>query len=68
VLRVPVGVSVFPREIMRPSRRWCEPFFPDLRHYERLEHGGHFAAFEEPAAFVDQIRRSFRTMREHRYI
>jgi pimeloyl-ACP methyl ester carboxylesterase len=68
VLRVPVGVSVVPREIMRPSRRWCEPFFPDLRHYERLEHGGHFAAFEEPAAFVDQIRRSFRTMREHRYI
>src|SRR5262245_23408404 len=60
---VPAGISVFPREIIRPSRRWCEPYFSDLRFYERLEHGGHFAAFEEPAVFVDQVRRAFRTMR-----
>ena len=60
---VPVGVSVFPREIIRPSRRWCERFYPDLRFYERLDRGGHFAAFEQPELFVDQIRRAFRSMR-----
>jgi len=60
---VPVGVSVFPREILRPSRRWCAEYFPDLRFYERLDRGGHFAAFEQPELFVDQVRRAFRTMR-----
>jgi len=50
-LTVPVGVSIFPREIIRPSRRWCEPFYQDLRF------------FEQPAAFVAQGRQEFRTMR-----
>ncbi len=60
---VPVGVSVFPREILRPSRRWCERYYPDLRFYEQLDRGGHFAAWEQPDLFVDQVRRAFRTMR-----
>ncbi len=62
-LAVPAGVSVFPREIVRPSRRWCERYLPDLRFYEQLDRGGHFAAFEQPELFVDQVRRAFRTMR-----
>ncbi|WP_020576751.1 epoxide hydrolase family protein [Actinopolymorpha alba] len=62
-LVVPVGFSVFPREIFRPSRRWCERYFTDLRFYEQLPRGGHFAAFEQPELFVDQVRRAFRTMR-----
>jgi pimeloyl-ACP methyl ester carboxylesterase len=62
-LKVPVGISVFPREIIRPSRRWCERFYPDLRFFDNLDRGGHFAAFEQPALFVDQVRRAFRTMR-----
>jgi pimeloyl-ACP methyl ester carboxylesterase len=62
VLDVPVGMSVFPREIIRPSRRWCERQFTDLRFYERPPRGGHFAAFEQPASFVDQVVRTFRTM------
>jgi pimeloyl-ACP methyl ester carboxylesterase len=62
-LPVPVGISIFPREIIRPSRRWCEQYYPDLRFYEALDRGGHFAAFEQPALFVDQVRRAFRTMR-----
>jgi epoxide hydrolase len=62
-LAVPAGVSVFPREIVRPSRRWCERYIPDLRFYEQLDRGGHFAAFEQPELFVDQVRRAFRTMR-----
>ncbi|NJC68318.1 epoxide hydrolase [Planosporangium thailandense] len=59
----PVGVSVFPREIFRPSRRWCERYCRDLRFYEQLPRGGHFAAFEQPELFVDQVRRAFRAMR-----
>jgi pimeloyl-ACP methyl ester carboxylesterase len=62
-LSVPTGISVFPREIVRPSRRWCERYFLDLRFYEQPDRGGHFAAWEQPALFVDQVRRAFRTMR-----
>jgi hypothetical protein len=60
---VPVGVSVFPREILRPSRRWCDAYFPDLRFFDEPDRGGHFAAWEQPALFIDQVRRAFRTMR-----
>ncbi|GAA2358824.1 epoxide hydrolase family protein [Dactylosporangium salmoneum] len=60
---VPVGVSVFPKEITRPSRRWCERQYADLRFYEQPDRGGHFAAFEQPDLFVDQVRRAFREMR-----
>ncbi|MER7008578.1 epoxide hydrolase family protein [Dactylosporangium sp. NPDC000555] len=62
-LAVPVGFSAFPREIFRPSRRWCQRYYPDLRFYEQPPRGGHFAAFEQPELFVDQVRRAFRTMR-----
>jgi epoxide hydrolase len=62
-LSVPAGISVFPREIIRPSRRWCEKRYADLRFYEQLDRGGHFAAFEQPGLFVDQVRRAFRTIR-----
>ena len=60
---VPSGISVFPREIIRPSRRWAERRYTDLRWYEAPDRGGHFAAFEQPAAFVDQVRGFFRTVR-----
>jgi pimeloyl-ACP methyl ester carboxylesterase len=59
----PTGISIFPREIMRPSRRWCERRYSDIRFYDQPERGGHFAAWEQPALFVDQVRRAFRTMR-----
>ncbi len=62
-LSAPTGISIFPREITRPSRRWAEKRFTDLRFYEQLERGGHFAAYEQPDLFVDQVRRAFRTMR-----
>jgi pimeloyl-ACP methyl ester carboxylesterase len=56
-------VSVFPREIFRPSQRRCERYYPDLRFYDQPDRGGHFAAFEQPELFVDQVRRAFRSMR-----
>ena len=62
-IAVPSGISIFPREIFRPSRRWAERRFTDLRWYETLDRGGHFAAFEQPELFVDQVRGFFRTVR-----
>ena len=60
---VPTGISVYPREIMRPSRRWCARRYKDLRWYEELDKGGHFAALEQPESFVDQVRGFFRLVR-----
>ncbi len=60
---VPTGGSVFPKEIFRPSRRWAEKQFTDLRYWGEPERGGHFAAFERPNLFVDEVRAAFRTMR-----
>jgi pimeloyl-ACP methyl ester carboxylesterase len=60
---VPVGCSIFPREIFRPSRRWAERQFPDLRYWNEPARGGHFAAFEQPEAFVAEVRAAFRAFR-----
>jgi len=59
----PTGISIFPRELVRPSRRWCEKRYTDIRFYEQVDRGGHFASWEEPELFVDQVRRAFRRMR-----
>jgi epoxide hydrolase len=60
---VPSGMSIFPKEIFAPSRRWAERRFTDIRHWNELDAGGHFAAFEQPAAFVDEVRTFFRIVR-----
>lgn len=60
---VPTGCSVFPKEIMRMSRRWAAGRFTDIRYWNELDRGGHFAAFEQPAAFVDELRAFFRLVR-----
>ena len=52
--------EVFPREIFRPSRRWAQPQFPDLRYWNEPGKGGHFAAFEQPQVFVEEVRAAFR--------
>jgi len=59
----PTGISIFPRELIRPSRRWCEKRYTDIRFYEQVDRGGHFASWEQPELFVDQVRRAFRRMR-----
>ncbi len=64
VPKVPIGCSIFPKEIFRTSRRWAEAQFGDkLVHFNTLDHGGHFAAFEVPETFVDEVRTCFRAMR-----
>jgi pimeloyl-ACP methyl ester carboxylesterase len=60
---VPTGCSIFPKEIFRMSERWARTRFSDLRHFNVLDKGGHFAAFEQPETFVDDVRTAFRTMR-----
>jgi pimeloyl-ACP methyl ester carboxylesterase len=60
---VPVGCSVFPKELQRPSRRWARRRFTDIRYWSEPERGGHFAAFEQPALFVAEVRNCFREIR-----
>lgn len=60
---IPVGCSIFPGEFMRASRRWALKRYPNLVHWNELEKGGHFAAFEQPALFTDEIRAAFRSLR-----
>ena len=60
---MPSGCSLFPKEIFRASRRWVETRMKDLRYYNLVEKGGHFAAFEQPGLFVNEVRACFRLMR-----
>ena len=62
-VNVPAGMSVFPKEILKASRRWAETRFKDLRYFNVLDKGGHFAAFEKPEVFVQELRGCFATMR-----
>jgi hypothetical protein len=59
----PTGCSIFPREILRISRRMAETRFVDLRYWNELDRGGHFAAFEQPELFVGELRSFFRLVR-----
>jgi len=60
---IPTGASIFPKEIFRPSRRWAEKRYTNLIYWNELEKGGHFAAFEQPALFVKEVRDCFRKVR-----
>ena len=56
-------LSIFPREMFRASRRWAEKLLSELVHFGELEKGGHFAAFEQPEIFVDELRKTFASLR-----
>ena len=60
---VPVGCSIFPAELQRPSRRWAQRRFPDIRYWGEPARGGHFAAFEQPELFANEICSFFRLIR-----
>jgi pimeloyl-ACP methyl ester carboxylesterase len=60
----PVAVSVFPGEQYQAPRSWAERAYPDnLLHYNRVDKGGHFAAWEQPQIFAEEMRASFRSLR-----
>jgi len=60
---LPVGVSVFPDEIYAAPRSWATAAYPNLIHFNRLDRGGHFAAWEQPGLFSQEIRATFRSLR-----
>ncbi len=60
---VPTGCSIFPKEVLRMSRRWVATRFTDIRYWNELDRGGHFAAFEQPELFVGELRDFFRLVR-----
>jgi pimeloyl-ACP methyl ester carboxylesterase len=62
-VRAPMAVSAFPEELNQAPKSWAERAYPKLFHYNRLPKGGHFAAFEQPQALVDELRTAFRAFR-----
>ncbi len=60
---IPAAVSVFPDEIFTVSRRWAEKGYPKLLDFKKHDKGGHFAAWEQPKALSEDIRRAFRSLR-----
>ena len=63
VVTVPTGVAVYPKEIVAPVRGWMESSYTNIRHWQEMPRGGHFAAFEQPELFVEDVRAYFRTLR-----
>lgn len=61
---LPVGVSVFPKEVIKRPRRWAEAVFSNIIYWNALDRGGHFAAFEQPDLFVNELRRCFAQLRQ----
>ena len=61
-IAMPVGVSVFPQEIMAGPQSWSEKFLSNIVYWHEVEKGGHFAAFEQPERFVEEIRKWLRVV------
>lgn len=62
-IAVPVAVSAFPREILPAPRKWAERSYANLIHWGDMDEGGHFAAWEQPAAFVRELQTAFGKIR-----
>ncbi len=61
-VEVPTGVAAYPKEIFRPPRQWCESRY-NITRWTSMPRGGHFAAFEQPGSFVNDVRAFFATVR-----
>ena len=62
-VKIPVAVSAFGEEIYQAPRSWAEKAYPQLIHYNKFDKGGHFAAWEQPKLFTEEIRASFKSLR-----
>jgi pimeloyl-ACP methyl ester carboxylesterase len=60
---IPVALSIFPDELYEAPRSWAERAYPNLIHYNKLDQGGHFAAWEQPKLFTSEVRAAFRSLR-----
>jgi pimeloyl-ACP methyl ester carboxylesterase len=63
-VKVPVAISVFPDELYQAPRSWADKAYPNLVYYNKLPKGGHFAAWEQPKLFTDEVRAGFRGLRK----
>jgi len=62
-IELPMAASVFPHEIFCPPKAWAEALWPNLFYWNEVDRGGHFAAFEQPKLFTDELRKAFRSRR-----
>jgi pimeloyl-ACP methyl ester carboxylesterase len=62
-IELPMAASIFPREIFCPPKEWAEALWPNLFYWNELDKGGHFAAFEQPKLFVEEMRNAFKSPR-----
>jgi pimeloyl-ACP methyl ester carboxylesterase len=62
-VELPVGVTVFPDELYPAPRSWAEQAYPKLIHFNEVDEGGHFAAWEQPQTFSEEMRATFRSLR-----
>ena len=62
-VKIPVAVSAFPDELFQAPKSWAEQAYPNLIHYNKLPKGGHFAAWEQPEFFSEQLRAGFKSLR-----
>jgi hypothetical protein len=60
---LPVGFTVFPGEIFQAPRSWVEKVYPNLTYFNAVDRGGHFAAWEEPRVFAEELRAAFSSLR-----
>ena len=60
---VPAAVTVFPRELFQAPRSWAERAYPNLMYFHEVDRGGHFAAWQEPQLFSEELRAGFRSLR-----
>ncbi|AJC79792.1 epoxide hydrolase protein [Rhizobium etli bv. phaseoli str. IE4803] len=63
-IKLPVALSVFPDELFATPRTWAESAYPNLIHFNKLPKGGHFAAWEQPKLFTDEVRTGLRSLRK----
>jgi pimeloyl-ACP methyl ester carboxylesterase len=65
-VEIPVAVSAFPYDIYQTPRSWAERAYPNLIHYNKPRKGGHFAAWEQPQLFVEEMRAGFKSLRTNK--
>ena len=60
---IPVAVTAFPDEVVQTPRSWTERAYPNLIYYNRVDKGGHFATWEQPQLFSEEVRAAFKSLR-----
>jgi pimeloyl-ACP methyl ester carboxylesterase len=62
-IELPMAATIFPHEIYRAPKAWAEAHWPNLIYWNEVDRGGHFAAFEQPQLFSEELRKAFRSIR-----